>query len=88
MLGRVNPPNYMHYDPPGYKEYLAKTFDDGNVAATQKQAMDSFNKFMLDESMMNPTAAFIFPHLMTSKVQGFNYNVVDDIRLEELWLDS
>jgi peptide/nickel transport system substrate-binding protein len=86
LLGRIRPPNYMHYDSAQFNQFLDQTFDQGNVQATQKTAMQAFNKLMLDESFMIPIMASIFPHLMTSKVHGFNLNVVDDIRLEEIWL--
>jgi peptide/nickel transport system substrate-binding protein len=84
--GRLQPPSYLHYDPPGFRDFLTKTFDEGNVEATKVQAMKSFNQFMLDEAIMCPATQYVFLHMMRSNMFGFNYNVVDDVRWEEVWL--
>jgi hypothetical protein len=84
--GRIKPPNYLQYNPSGYQAFLDKTFDEGNVEATRPAAMKAFNEFMIDESMMNPICSYLFLHLMKKNLEGFNYNVVDDIRWEEIWL--
>jgi peptide/nickel transport system substrate-binding protein len=83
--GRIQPPNYLHYNPPGFQQFLDKTFDEGNVEGTRTQAMKAFNEWMLDESAMIPLCAYNF-HLMKANLKGFNNNVVDDIRWEDVWL--
>lgn len=84
----IKPPNLWHFDDPSFGEKLDDWFEQGNVEATAQEAFREFNEFMLDEAFLNPVVPNRQPHILSTRVAGFNVNVVDDIRLEELSLQQ
>jgi peptide/nickel transport system substrate-binding protein len=86
LLGPIAPPNFMHFDDPSFTAKLTGWFKKANAQETMKAAMDEFNQFLLDEAFLCPVVSNTTPHVINSRVQGFNLNVVDEIRLEELAL--
>ncbi len=84
LLSPIAPPSFTHFNDPAFGSQLTDWFKKANVKDTAPAALDAFNKFMVDEAFLNPVVSNTNPHLINQRVQGFNFNVVDDIMLEEL----
>jgi peptide/nickel transport system substrate-binding protein len=84
LLGPFAPPNFMHYGDDAFSAQLQDWFKKANNKDTLKPTMDEFNKFLLDQAIICPVVSNTTPHMINTRVQGFNLNVVDDIMLEEV----
>lgn len=84
LLGPVAPPNFMHFDDVAFKDQLTDWFKKANLKESAPAAFEAFNKLMLDEAFLNPVVSNTSPHLLNNRVQGFSFNVTDEIFMEDL----